>query len=408
MTFDRKNGAKLAGVVLSGTLVLGGVVPVAAQLPEKVQETAGHQTEEKEEVIVFLNTSDLSENEEKGPFDEQAVQSLEEALAQFGITDEEKPQNSDEKKEQSLILVLCGETELSKEDNDLLAEYEISIMNEDSYQEMLKAREAAEKEKEEEKKETTLPEIPQLVVPGTEEKADTEETTPPPIWIAPQITITNPVESPAVNAGEATTEDTASEETITEETDEDVTEVIPVVSEQEEITEEVAEPVYTLFSFFALDDGSEETAEVVPEEEITAMALESSETAEIETTEEEIVEESHPVLFALPGIDLVGNGTSGVGGGSKPSSSKPSSNTTPSKPSSNATTSGSSASGSSSTGSSVSNTPAVSVPQTVKPSNPGVIQTSDSSNRTLWGLSAGISGAMAAFFAAQWRKLRRE
>lgn len=451
MTFDRKNGVKLAGVVLSGTLVLGGVVPVAAQLPENVQEAARHQTEEKEEVIVFLNTSGLSDHEEKGPFDEQAVQSLEEAFALFGITDEEEPQKTEpqkteEEKEQSLILVLCGKTELSEEENVLLAEREISIMTEDSYQEMLKAREAAEKEEEK-----SLPEIPQLILPGTEEKVNTEETAPPPIWIAPQITITNPVGSPAETAeenpadiplwtepgtetpaetpseeapseftgvllpgfsipsgeqsGTEVKEEPTEEETVPEETApvEEVPEETPFVPEQEETTEEVEEPVYTLFSFFSLDDGADETAEVIPEDELTAMALESSETAEIETAESETLEESHPVLFALPGIDLVGNGTSGVGGGSKPAPTP-----APSRPATNPTPSGSSASGSSSAGSSVSNTPAVSVPQTVKPSNPGIIQTGDASNRTLWGLSAGISGAMAAFFAAQWRKLRRE
>lgn len=444
MAFDKRKGVKLAGVVLSGSLVLSAPLSVAAQGAETVPETAAHQKEEKTETVVFLNTAPSSDAEKQGPYDGQAVHSMDEVLNLLGEK-EEGPAKFEMLSEETRILVLCGETVLSAEEQKIMDELGVLVMTDTEYETAEKAKaeaekakaEAEKKEAEAEKKEADNQadqntaagaELQEPVIPPA--AAGTEEP-PSFLWEAPQVILSGSDKSPAKDTRETveeeaelnsdeTTVDAAEKEAAeeTEDTDKEAaadkteaTEDIADSAEDSEATDEEEvedvveeEVVYTLFALFNEAEPFSEVADTEAED-LNPMVVD----AELESEETSV---EVPSVLALPGTDLVGGGTSGVGGGSKPS--------TPSKPSQPAQTpssSGSSSAGSSSAGSSSSGntatgntsagtqTPAP-APQNTTSSGKPVIQTGDASNRTLWGLSAGISGAMAAYFAVQWRKLK--
>lgn len=491
MAFDKRKGVKLAGVVLSGSLVLSAPLSVAAQGAETVPETAAHQKEEKTETVVFLNTAPSSDAEKQGPYDGQAVHSMDEVLNLLGEK-EEGPAKFEMLSEETRILVLCGETVLSAEEQKIMDELGVLVMTDTEYEAAEKAKaeaekakaEAEKKEAEAEKKEADNKadqntaagaELQEPVIPPA--AAGTEEP-PAFLWEAPQVILSGSDKSPAkdtretveeeaelnsdettVDAAEKEAEDkgsigtsgillpgfsaptgvvdeAASEEENSETADKneaaDKTEVTDKEAAEEteitdkkaaadktEATEDIAdsaedseatdeeevedvveeEVVYTLFALFNEAEPFNEVADTEAED-LNPMVVD----AELESEETSV---EVPSVLALPGTDLVGGGTSGVGGGSKPS--------TPSKPSQPAQTpssSGSSSAGSSSSGNTATGntsagtqTPAP-APQNTTSSGKPVIQTGDASNRTLWGLSAGISGAMAAYFAVQWRKLK--
>lgn len=531
MAFNRKNGVKLAGVVLSGTLVLAGTVPAgAAQVSGQTQEEAAHRTEEQKEIVVFLNTADSEEQKEKGSSDKQAVHSLEEALAALG-TGEEEPEVK--KYEGKRLLVLCGGTELSEEETALLAEKGIRLLSESDYQSFLTAEKKEESPKKEEEnsgdneaedeepaagenvsaadaaegKQTEAAAVEAVAaetaeepqtenLPGADVSEEQEEnqTEQPFLWQSPEIAVSVSEDTaglfPGVTADsrentESEADDFAAEseasKTVeslifnpelntgkesasagillpgfsiptgsfeTEDTDRDMSDTEEGLFEEtisSDLNGEIQEDqvVYSMFSMFRTDvplqlleaeqPAAAEEADLLSE---TADAEETNPLTDTADTEESPEPtdasdtEAPMILFSLAGTDLVGRGTSGVGSGSSTSSGNSTGGS--GKGSSTGKTSSGSSTGKTSTGNSTAGSSSVSTgssgiasgtgnsagsagtaassasAQPFAPAAKGIVQTGDSSHRTLWGLTAGMSGILAAFFAAQWRKFRRD
>lgn len=456
MSYNRKNSVKFASAVLTGALVLTGAVPAAAQTPDSNLETEAATAEVKEK-IVFLSTADAKESH----YREQAVHSMEEALAQFEDAKKEDPAKAEPIQKEKKILILCTGTEVSDEEKKELEEKEISLMTEADYEAALKAKEEAAKKEAEKEIVVEVPVIagpvaeePVIESPAVEEPA--EDSAPSFIWKAPEIHNDTPSKEEGAQTAEQNKDDsstgillpgfslpsgvtkeepaaetekekesadkTESETSADAEVKDDAesekeakdgveteTEVEDDAdAEKEAEAEETEEVVFNLFAFF----DEELVVDSVEEENVAPvmLAAESADTTEknplVEKEENSATVEETPSVMLLPGIDLVGNGTSGVGGGSKPSSqtgSTPSGNTSTGNTSTGNTASNSTV-GNGSGSSSGTKTPA---PAPAAPQR-GIVQTGDASNRPFWGLTAGISGAMAAYFAAQWRRFRRE
>lgn len=455
MSFDKKSSVKFASAVLTGALVLGGAYPVAAETPGNNLETEAAETEAKEKVV-FLAIAEEKESHFAG----DAVHSLEEALAQFGDQEnqkEEGPAKFEPIQNVKKILVLCTGTEVSDEEKKLIEEEGISLMSEADYEAAQKAKEeAAKKEAEKEiEKEIEKEEVveTETVIDPVVEEAD-QQTTGSLIWEKPQssadtqakeeipqisvkdeVAPQNPVKgetAPQTSVKEETAAGTSAAQTDANKADKEQTtldittdnrkeetetaedEAESADQEVEKETEATEVVVYDLFAMF----GVEETVVERTSAEEVVPAMLSAETADaedvnplVEKEETSDLTEETPSVMLLPGIDLVGNGTSG--GSNKPAS-KP---TTPSGSTTGSNTGSSTAAGNSSSGSgnsSASSAPATSAGAS-KPSSTaaavtgtGTVKTGDASNRPFWGLSAGISAAMAAYFVAQWRRFRRE